>query len=175
MIITCLVKVVSELSSNIGTVEGLERFQYKDKNGKDWGLNVRQRAKELRSLVTNPELIRRERQKVQAFASSPEKLPYNSGLNICSHQSACVTSASAFLLSRSRALNNDEQSIEATQQAIFDDSKTLMKCNCFRPRRIPPSTPASAQKRAGWAASAAQIQGLAALLPRWGVALLSAG
>ena len=65
-------KVVSELSSNIGTVEGLERFQYKDKNGKDWGLNVRQRAKELRSLVTNPELIRRERQKVQAFALSPK-------------------------------------------------------------------------------------------------------
>ena len=60
----CCLKVVSELSSNIGTVEGLERFQYKDKNNKDWGLNVRQRAKELRSLVTNPELIRRERQKV---------------------------------------------------------------------------------------------------------------
>ena len=59
--------MVSELSSNIHTIEGLERFQHKDKNGKDWGLNVRQRAKELRTLVTNPELMRRERQKVQAF------------------------------------------------------------------------------------------------------------
>lgn len=57
-------KVVSELSSNISTVEGLERFQYKDKNGKDWGLNVRQRAKELRLMVTNPDAIQRERQKV---------------------------------------------------------------------------------------------------------------
>lgn len=58
------IQVVSELSSNISTVEGLERFQYKDKNNKDWGLNVRQRAKELRSLISNPELIKRERQKV---------------------------------------------------------------------------------------------------------------
>ena len=58
-------KVVTELSGNIHTIEGLERFQHKDKNGKDWGLNVRQRAKELRSLVTNPEQIRRERLKVQ--------------------------------------------------------------------------------------------------------------
>ncbi len=91
--------MVSELSSNIGTVEGLERFQYKDKNGKDWGLNVRQRAKELRSLVTNPELIRRERQKVQ-----PQLLHFK----ISSAPSSRIQS-SAETLSKFQVIVSDEQ------------------------------------------------------------------
>ena len=64
-------QVVDELSSNISVIEKLQRFQYKDKNSKDWGLNVRQRAKELTSLVTDPERIKRERQKVPDFLSPP--------------------------------------------------------------------------------------------------------
>ena len=54
--------------SNVGVIEKLTNFTHKDANGRDWGLNVRQRAKELISLVTDTERIRSERQKVrQAF------------------------------------------------------------------------------------------------------------
>ena len=48
----------------MGVIERLQSFQYKDAKGKDWGLNVRQRAKELCSLVTDPDRIRQERSKV---------------------------------------------------------------------------------------------------------------
>ena len=60
-------QVVDELSSNISVVERLQRFEYKDKNSKDWGLNVRQRAKELSTLVSDPDRIRRERQKASLY------------------------------------------------------------------------------------------------------------
>ena len=56
--------MVDELVSNINVVEKLQQFQYKDKNGRDWGLNVRQRAKEIAALVGNAERIRAERAKV---------------------------------------------------------------------------------------------------------------
>ena len=51
--------------SNIGVVEKLQDFQYKDARGKDWGLNVRNRAKELANFVLNPDRVRSERAKVQ--------------------------------------------------------------------------------------------------------------
>lgn len=60
-------QVVDELVSNINVVEKLQQFQYKDKNGRDWGLNVRQRAKEIAALVSNAERIRTERAKVLPF------------------------------------------------------------------------------------------------------------
>lgn len=59
-------QVVDELSSNISVIERLHRFEFKDKNAKDWGLNVRQRAKELSTLVSDPERIRRERNKASS-------------------------------------------------------------------------------------------------------------
>lgn len=52
--------------SNVGVVEKLTSFQHKDANGRDWGLNVRQRAKELAALVTDPDRIRAERQKARS-------------------------------------------------------------------------------------------------------------
>ena len=58
--------MVEELVSNVTVIEKLQSFQYKDKNGKDWGLNVRQRAKELTNLVLDGERIRAERSKVTA-------------------------------------------------------------------------------------------------------------
>jgi len=57
-------QVVEEIVSNVGVIEKLTNFQHKDANGRDWGLNVRQRAKELTSLVTDAERIRGERSKV---------------------------------------------------------------------------------------------------------------
>lgn len=65
--LNCL-QVVEEIVSNVGVIEKLTNFTHKDANGRDWGLNVRQRAKELIFLVTDTERIRSERQKVrQAF------------------------------------------------------------------------------------------------------------
>ena len=58
-------QVVEELVSNIGVVEKLQNFQYKDAKGKDWGLNVRNRAKELANFVLNPDRVRTERAKVE--------------------------------------------------------------------------------------------------------------
>ncbi|KAK9816519.1 hypothetical protein WJX72_001430 [[Myrmecia] bisecta] len=58
-------KVVEELVSNITVIEKLQNFQYKDKNSKDWGINVRQRAKELTNLVLDSERIRQERNKAK--------------------------------------------------------------------------------------------------------------
>lgn len=48
----------------MGVIEKLTNFTHKDANGRDWGLNVRQRAKELVALVTDTDRIRGERQKV---------------------------------------------------------------------------------------------------------------
>ena len=55
---------MEELVSNIGVVEKLQNFQYKDAKGKDWGLNVRNRAKELANFVLNPDRVKSERAKV---------------------------------------------------------------------------------------------------------------
>jgi epsin len=57
-------QVVEELVSNVTVIEKLTFFDHKDANGKDWGLNVRQRAKELVALINDPERMRAERHKV---------------------------------------------------------------------------------------------------------------
>ena len=56
--------MVQELSSNVVVIEKLDNFQYKDKNGKDFGENVRHRAKQLAELIIDPDRIREERRKV---------------------------------------------------------------------------------------------------------------
>ena len=61
-------QVVQELSSNVVVIEKLENFQYKDKNGKDFGENVRHRAKQLAELIIDPDRIREERRKVRRGA-----------------------------------------------------------------------------------------------------------
>ena len=55
----------------MGVIEKLANFQHKDANGKDWGLNVRQRAKELVALVTDTERVRSERAKVWTLCPHP--------------------------------------------------------------------------------------------------------
>ena len=64
-------QVVEEIVSNVGVIEKLANFQHKDANGKDWGLNVRQRAKELVALVTDTERVRSERAKVWSCGHDP--------------------------------------------------------------------------------------------------------
>jgi ENTH domain len=65
MLSTLPLGVLQELSSNVVVIEKLGNFQYKDRNGKDFGENVRHRAKELSQLIMDPERIREERRKVQ--------------------------------------------------------------------------------------------------------------
>ncbi len=64
----------------MGVIEKLTNFQHKDANGKDWGLNVRQRAKELIALVTDAERVRSERHKVCSllFASLSHGITHGS-------------------------------------------------------------------------------------------------
>jgi hypothetical protein len=65
-------QVVQELSSNVVVIEKLENFQYKDKNGKDFGENVRHRAKQLAELIIDPDRIREERRKVRRAAAEAQ-------------------------------------------------------------------------------------------------------
>lgn len=58
-------KVVYELQGNLSFLEELQRFEYKDKNGRDHGLNVRNRAKELAALVSDQERVLAERDVAQ--------------------------------------------------------------------------------------------------------------
>lgn len=48
-------------------IEKLQNFQYKDKNSKDFGENVRHRAKQLAELILEPERVQEERKKVRGL------------------------------------------------------------------------------------------------------------
>ena len=78
-------QVVEEIVSNVGVIEKLANFQHKDANGKDWGLNVRQRAKELVALVTDTERVRSERAKVWSCCHDPFS-PHEGLMNAGSHE-----------------------------------------------------------------------------------------
>ncbi|KAJ1880786.1 Epsin-3, clathrin recruitment and traffic between the Golgi and endosome [Coemansia sp. RSA 1722] len=56
-------KVVDEIRSHITIVKMLKNFHHIDANGKDQGINVRQRSKELVDLIQNNERLREERKK----------------------------------------------------------------------------------------------------------------
>ncbi|GMH33384.1 hypothetical protein BSKO_01218 [Bryopsis sp. KO-2023] len=58
-------KVVHELQGNLSFLEELQSFKYKDKAGKDHGLNVRNRARTLETLVSNQERVLQERENAQ--------------------------------------------------------------------------------------------------------------
>ncbi|GAB4817376.1 hypothetical protein N2152v2_004422 [Parachlorella kessleri] len=59
-------KVVHDISGSAAVLDRLTNFDYKDPNGKDHGVNVRHRAKELLQLINNPDRVREERQKAKA-------------------------------------------------------------------------------------------------------------
>ncbi|KAK9244053.1 hypothetical protein V1506DRAFT_542558 [Lipomyces tetrasporus] len=59
-------RVVDDTRAHIATVSMLRSFHYTDPNGKDQGINVRNRAKELVSLLGDDEKIRAERKKARA-------------------------------------------------------------------------------------------------------------
>ncbi|KAF3920051.1 Epsin-2 [Orbilia brochopaga] len=56
-------RVVDDARQHISTVKMLKQFHFIDQNGKDQGLNVRNRAKELAELLADVDKIRAERKK----------------------------------------------------------------------------------------------------------------
>ncbi|OSC98000.1 ENTH-domain-containing protein [Trametes coccinea BRFM310] len=59
-------RVVDDARSHIATIKMLRNFYYVDEKGKDQGINVRNRAKELVDLLGDVEKIRAERRKAKA-------------------------------------------------------------------------------------------------------------
>ncbi|KAJ1652162.1 Epsin-3, clathrin recruitment and traffic between the Golgi and endosome [Dispira simplex] len=62
-------RVVEDVRSHLTTVKMLRNFHFIDDQGKDQGINVRQRAKELMELVQNSPRVREERAKAKANRS----------------------------------------------------------------------------------------------------------
>ncbi|KIY52467.1 hypothetical protein FISHEDRAFT_18630, partial [Fistulina hepatica ATCC 64428] len=59
-------RVVDDARSHIGTIKMLRNFHYIDDKGKDQGVNVRNRSRELVELLSDVEQIRVERRKAKA-------------------------------------------------------------------------------------------------------------
>ncbi|KAF9946898.1 Epsin-3, clathrin recruitment and traffic between the Golgi and endosome [Mortierella alpina] len=59
-------RVVDEARGHISTVKVLRNFQYVDDNGKDEGINVRNRAKEFAEMLGSVDRIKEERKKAKA-------------------------------------------------------------------------------------------------------------
>ncbi|PWN23665.1 ENTH-domain-containing protein [Microstroma glucosiphilum] len=59
-------RVVDDARAHLGTIKILRNFHYIDEAGKDQGLNVRNRAKELSELLSDVDRIRQERRKARA-------------------------------------------------------------------------------------------------------------
>ncbi|KAI0261974.1 hypothetical protein BC834DRAFT_893487 [Gloeopeniophorella convolvens] len=62
-------RVVDDARSHVSTLKMLRSFHYIDDKGKDQGINVRNRAKELVELLADVEKIRQERKKAKANRS----------------------------------------------------------------------------------------------------------
>src|ERR1700761_5905283 len=56
-------RVIDDARSHLSLLKMLRQFHYIDLNGKDQGINVRNRAKELAELLSDVEKIRSERKK----------------------------------------------------------------------------------------------------------------
>lgn len=59
-------RVVDDARSHLSTIKILRNFHYIDEAGKDQGINVRNRAKEISELLSDIEHIRQERRKARA-------------------------------------------------------------------------------------------------------------
>ncbi|CAB4402482.1 unnamed protein product [Rhizophagus irregularis] len=62
-------RVVDDARAHMGTIKVLRNFSYFDEKGKDQGINVRNRAKELADLLNDNEKVRQERKKAKANRS----------------------------------------------------------------------------------------------------------
>lgn len=74
-------RVIDDARSHLTLLRMLRQFHYIDQNGKDQGLNVRNRAKELAELLSDVERIRAERKKARATKSKYTGLEGGAGLS----------------------------------------------------------------------------------------------
>ncbi|CAL1713578.1 unnamed protein product [Somion occarium] len=77
-------RVVDDARSHIATIKMLRNFYYVDEKGKDQGLNVRNRSRELVELLADVEKIRAERRKAKAnkhkyIGTGNDALSFSSG------------------------------------------------------------------------------------------------
>ena len=73
-------RVIDDARGHITLLKMLRQFHYIDQNGKDQGINVRNRAKELTELLSDVERIRAERKKARATKNKYTGVEGGSGL-----------------------------------------------------------------------------------------------
>lgn len=73
-------RVIDDARSHLTLLKMLRQFHFIDQNGKDQGLNVRNRAKELAELLSDVERIRAERKKARATKSKYTGVEGGAGL-----------------------------------------------------------------------------------------------
>jgi epsin len=73
-------RVIDDARSHLTLIKMLRQFHYIDQNGKDQGINVRNRAKELAELLGDVERIRTERKKARATRSKYTGVEGGAGL-----------------------------------------------------------------------------------------------
>ena len=59
-------RVVNSVREHYYDIEPLETYEFIDEKGKDQGINVRQKSKEIRDLIMDDDLLREERKKASA-------------------------------------------------------------------------------------------------------------
>ena len=71
-------RVIDDARSHMSLLKMLKQFHFIDANGKDQGINVRNRSKELTELLSDVEKIRNERKKARANSSvsGKRRCPY---------------------------------------------------------------------------------------------------
>ncbi|KAF2711918.1 ENTH-domain-containing protein [Pleomassaria siparia CBS 279.74] len=74
-------RVIDDARSHVSLLKMLRQFHFVDQNGKDQGINVRNRAKELAELLSDVERIRSERKKARANRSKFGGVEGGMGLN----------------------------------------------------------------------------------------------
>ncbi|KKY19480.1 putative golgi to endosome transporter [Diplodia seriata] len=77
-------RVIDDARSHLSLLKMLRQFHYIDMNGKDQGINVRNRAKELGELLSDVERIRSERKKARATRNKYTGVEGGAGLGFSS-------------------------------------------------------------------------------------------
>jgi epsin len=75
-------RVIDDARSHLSLLKMLRQFHYIDQNGKDQGINVRNRSKELTDLLSDVDKIRAERKKARATRNKYQGVEGGAGLGM---------------------------------------------------------------------------------------------